>query len=160
MSAIIVTLLLVMLSIVLIGIVWTVINSMIKSKVSSASSCFGNFDKVTLNSKYTCYNSSTSHVQFSLNVGDIALDGVVVAMSNAAQSKSFEIKNTSQTIANLTTYSGITSTALPGNNSGATYLYYWPGNPPDSIEISPVISGTTCSSSDSISPISDCNLLS
>ena len=159
MSTIIITLLLVVLSIILVVVVWGVVNNTIHQKISSASSCFGNFDKITLNDKYTCYNSSSSKVQFSINIGDINPNGVVVSISNTEGTKTFTIKSESETIQGLTNYNGSTPTSLPGKNSGATYLYSWPfANAPDSIEISPIISGTTCSSSDSISPIANCNL--
>lgn len=159
-STIIVALLLVVLTIVLVAIVWTVINNLVSKNINKASSCFGNFDKVSLNAKYTCYNTSSNQVRFSLNIGDIDIDGVLISITSPGMSKSFTIKNSLQSIAGLTNYSGGAEVQLPDKNSGITYIYTWSGSDvPNSIEIAPIIKDNQCSSSDSISPIDNCNLL-
>ena len=38
------------------GIVWGVVNNMLKGQMEGAEACFGNYDKVTINSIYTCYD--------------------------------------------------------------------------------------------------------
>lgn len=158
-SSIIATLLLVALTVVLVAIVWVVVNGIVNPKIAQSSACFGNYNLVTLNSQYTCYNSSTNSVKFSLNVGNVNVTGIVVSILNNVQSESFTLTNQSQVIANLNLYDGTTSVAAPGPNSGITYIYNWPdSNAPNSIEIAPIINGQQCSSSDSISQISNCNL--
>src|SRR5271157_5816029 len=115
-SSIIATLLLIVLTIVLAGIVWSVVNGLVSQKISQSSACFGNFNTINLNGQYTCYNSSSNSLQFSLNIGDIAVDGVVVSISSQSQSKSITITNTPQTISNLSYYNGTTIVILPGKN--------------------------------------------
>ncbi len=163
LSGIIVAFLLIMISVVLVAVVWVIINNLVGQKIKESSACFGNFDKVTLNDKYTCFNSSLVAIQFSLKLGDISPDGVIVSITSAEQSKTFTINKTSSTITDLTNYNGSTDVSLPQKNSGRTYIYKWSQQDskdiPDSIEIAPILDGQTCSSSDSLSQIDDCNLI-
>ncbi len=159
-SSIIATLLLIVLTIVLIVVVWTVVNNLVKDKISQSSACFGNFEKVTLNDLYSCYNSSSNQMQFSLNIGDIEVDSVVVSVSSPAESKSFTITNDLQTVAGVKYLSGATLIKLPGKNSAITYLFDWTGSgTPNSVQIAPIISTQQCSVSDSITTIDNCALL-
>jgi flagellin-like protein len=160
-SSIIATLLLIVLTIVLVVIVWTVVNSLISSKINQSSACFGNFNTISLNGQYTCYNTTTSpFVQFSLNIGDISVDGVIISISSGGQSKSITITNTPKVIANLTYYNGTASVVLPGKNSGMTYYYNWSGPAPGSIQIAPIIKGQQCAASDTLTTIDNCILFS
>jgi flagellin-like protein len=163
-SSIIATLLLIVLTIVLVVIVWSVVNGLVTQKISQSTACFGNFNSISLNGQYTCYNSSSSsnYLQFSLNIGDVAVDGVLISISSPSQSESITLTNTPQTISNLSYYNGGgTTVALPGKNSGITYIYTWVGSDaPRSIQIAPIVKGQQCASSDSITTISPCYLLS
>lgn len=160
-SSIIATLLLIVLTIVLVVIVWTVVNSLISSKINQSSACFGNFNTINLNGQYTCFNSTTNSIQFSLNIGGIAADGVLVTISSPAQSKSITLTNKPQVIANLTYYNGTASVMMPPQNSAMTYDYSWSGSDtPDSIQIAPIVKGQQCSTSDSLTTIDNCLLLS
>ena len=146
-STIIATLLLVVLTIVLVAVVWTVINV---------------YNDITLNNEYSCYNSSSNQVQFSLNIGGSSVDGALVSISGPSQSKSFTITTQTQASQGLSNYpDGSSQVILPGINSGSTYLYSWTGSSaPNSIQVAPVIGGQQCSASDSIQKLDDCSLLS
>jgi len=159
-SSIIATLLLIVLTVVLIAVVWGVINGLVKGKIGESSACFGNFEEVKLSSLYSCYNRTSNQTQFSLNIGNLDVDGVLVSISGPSQSKSFTIKNVLQNITNVTNYNGTTQVILPEKNSGATYRYSW-GNSaaPNSIQIAPSISGQQCPMSDSISSLDNCALM-
>jgi flagellin-like protein len=159
-SSIIATLLLIVLTIVLVVVVWSVVNNLVRGKISQTSACFGNFDEVSLNNLYSCYNSTSKSMQFSLNIGNINPEGVLVSISSESQSKSFTITSELQSIDNLTYYDKTTPVKLPGKNSGVTYLYGWDASvAPGSIQIAPLIDGQQCSVSDSITSIDDCTLL-
>lgn len=159
-SAIIATLLLVALTIVLVVIVWTVINGLVSQKINQSSACFGNFDPVTINDQYTCYNSSSHAVQFSLDVGSTNVDGVIVSISSSGTSSSISINSTAGQVPNLSLYNGTTTVMSPAKNSGITYLYNWTGSDvPNSIQIAPIVSGQQCGASNAV-PLDDCNLLS
>ncbi|HTZ41858.1 MAG TPA: archaellin/type IV pilin N-terminal domain-containing protein [Candidatus Omnitrophota bacterium] len=158
-STIIATLLLVVLTIILIAIVWVVVNNLVRGKISQSSACFGNFDKATLDSMYSCYDSNANEMHFSLNIGDISVDSVLVSISSPSRTKTVTITQTSQTIPGLSYLNGTTIVKLPDQNSGMTYIYDWNGSDvPDSIQISPTIQGQSCSVSDSITTIDNCLL--
>ena len=138
-STIIATLLLVVLTIVLVAVVWTVINNFISPKISQSTSCYNVYNDITLNNEYSCYNSSSNQVQFSLNIGGSSVDGALVSISGPSQSKSFTITTQTQAIQGLSNYpDGSSQVILPGINSGSTYLYSWTGSSaPNSIQVAP-----------------------
>jgi flagellin-like protein len=159
-SSIIATLLLIVLTIVLVAVVWGVVNSLVKGKISQSSACFGNFEEIKLSQLYSCYDSNLKQVHVSLNIGNIVVDGVLVSISGQSQTKSFTITNSPQLISNLANYDRTTQVSLPGKNSGATYIYNWSDAvAPNSIQVAPSISGQQCSQSDSISSLESCALL-
>lgn len=161
MSAVIVTLLLVALSVGLIVIVGTVVKNIVNQKLGQASSCVGSFSNdLTLDNQHTCYNSSANSVEFMVDIGSINLDGIYISITSPAKSETFTINNgTNNSISGLTDYYGDVNVTLPGEDSGVKYIYHWTGSDiPDSIQIAPIINGHQCSSSDSISSLQDCNL--
>lgn len=163
LSTIVVTLLLIALSMAAVVIVWTVVNNLIKKQIGSSESCFGNYNKITINKQYTCFEkiSDTEYrLLFSLSVGDVIVDKVIVSVSSASAIKSYEITNTAKTFPDLIMHSGIdyANVILPAKNSGLTYNATL-GSLIDSIQIAPVINGNQCDVSDSISQIEDCSIL-
>ncbi len=161
-SGFIVALLLIALALVVSIIVWTVVNNIVQEKLKEAESCFKNFNKVTINSRYTCYNSS-GLVQFSIDIGDIDVEGVLIAISAEGRSKSFTLTTEEKQIENLTDLSGNPDVKLPEKNGGQTYIYNWGSiflTNPDSIKIAPIIDGIQCEVSDSLFNIDNCNTLS
>jgi hypothetical protein len=160
LSAIVITVILVALSMAAIVMVWAFVNNMIKKQISSSESCFGNAEKVTLNRQYTCYEQTGSSykLRFSLSIGDVQVDRVIVSLSSAGTTKSYQITNLNQTIPNLVMYSGTnpTNVILPEKNAGLTYNVTGFTSKIDSIQIAPVIGETTCEVSDSLSEIDSC----
>tara|TARA_Y100000034_G_C6803795_1_gene360733 strand:- start:34 stop:537 length:504 start_codon:yes stop_codon:yes gene_type:complete len=160
-SGIIAAILLVGLVVVAIGIVGLVIRNTISEQIERTESCFGNFNKVTINNLYTCHNTSSGNLLISLSIGDITVEKVLIAISGTGTTKSFEIHNSSSTITGFTNYpSGLDSVKLPSKNGGLTYIYDLTtggfSGKPDKIEIAPTISGTQCEISDSLLSIDDC----
>jgi hypothetical protein len=159
LSAIVITVILIALSMAAVIVVWVFVNNMIKKQISSSESCFGNFDKVKLNQQYTCYDSTNNILRFSLNIGNIEVDKVVVSVSSASAVKSYEIINGTE-ISGLVMYSGTNPSTilLPGKNSGLTYNATGFSSSIDLVQISPVIGGTQCEVSDSISEVETCQI--
>jgi hypothetical protein len=160
-STIIATLILIGLVIVIIGIIWVGIRGVITKQIESTESCFGNFDKIILNSLYTCYNESSGNMHISLSIGDIEVDKVLISISGTGTTKNFEINNTASTIGGFTNFpSGTPNIKLPDKNSGLTYIYDLStggfSGRPDKIEISPVIGNQQCDVSDSLLDIENC----
>ncbi len=141
-------------------IIWSVINSLLENKLDEAKSCAGNFDKVTINNRYTCYNSTSDRLQFSISIGDIDIDSVIVGVSASGTTKSYKLNNSAVSSPDLIPYpSGSGTVKLPGKNSGSTYLTATNSYPtsPDAIEILPVINEKQCEVADSLDSIDDCS---
>lgn len=158
-SGVVEALIMVALTIALIAVVWVVINGLVNKSVSSSQSCFGNFNKVTINSRYTCYDSAKDELRFSISVGDISVDELLISVSEQGTSSSIKLNNTLSTIPNVQPYAGGTQVKLPGKNSGLTYNLTDVFTAPDSIEIAPTIDGNQCDVADTLNQIDDCSLL-
>jgi len=141
-------------------IVWVVIKNMVEQKTKGTESCFGNFEKVTLNPLYTCFDSTG--IWFSISIADIDVDAVLVSMAAGGATKSFEITNTPRKITDLANYSSgdfdDDLIKLPGRNEGLTYITNFHLGEPDSIEISPIINGNQCGVSDSMTEFYNCSV--
>jgi len=164
LSAVVTTVIIVALSMAAIVLVWVFVNNMIKKQISSSEACYGNYDKVQINKQYTCYEriSATNYkLRFSLSIGDIQVDKVIVSVSSGGKINSYQIINET-TIPNLVMYSGPNPSTiiLPGKNAGLTYNATGFTAKIDSVQIAPVIGGNLCEVSDSISDIEDCILIS
>lgn len=167
LSAVVATLMLILLTLVLVGILWAVIGGIFSDNVDDSKNCFGNFDKVTINERYTCYDPSVSpkEFKFSINVDDIEADAIIVGISdNSGQKISFKL-NKSGSYPYLKPLNGNygDNVSVPGENSGLTYIFNvdskLSGNRPDLIEIIPVIEGSQCEVSSRVSEIVYCSAL-
>ena len=142
-------------------IVWVVVRNIIQGRLEGVESCFGIYEKVTINSRYTCHENP--NFQFSISIGDIDVNSVIVSISGAGATNSYTITNGNQTIANLANYGstgfGTDQIKLPGENSGLTYVASGFTEKPDLIQIAPVIDSKQCEVSDSLSEIDDCSTL-
>lgn len=162
-SGVIVVVILIALVMVVSVIVWTVINNLVTDKLGKAESCFGIFGEVTINSRYTCYKSSFGEFQFSINIGDIDVDEIIIAISGNGTTKSYElsyINATDYTIKPFGSDDYTDNVTLPEKNAGLTYVTNSFSTKPDLIEIMPVINKNKCEVSDSLSEIDYCSLLS
>ena len=158
LSEIVVSLILVLLTVVAVVIVSVVVNNLIGENIEKSESCFGNFGKITLDEKYTCFDNSNNRVQFSLSIGDVDVEGVLVSISTQSGTTPFIMTNEEQTITGLTNYDRSTNVKLPLKNSDRTYFYDF-GTSPNTIQIAPIIDGTQCEVSDVVTDIDDCLLL-
>ena len=138
-------------------IVWVVVRNIVQGELEGVESCFGGYGEVTINDRYTCFNSSSNQFQFSINIGDVNADSVLVSISGEGATKSYTIKNINELISGLGPYpSGSGNVTLPGKNSGLTYIENTFITKPDLMQIAPIISGKQCETSDSLSEIDDC----
>jgi len=163
-SGVVVVVIMIALVMVTTLIVWGVVKNIVKGRLSDVESCFGIFGKVTINNRYTCYNSSSNELQFSISIGDVNVDKILVLISGGGATKSFEISSEEELITGLGPYpSGSGNVTLPGKNSGLTYIYNLTQGGfltvPDSIQLIPIIEGKQCDVSDSLSEIDSCLLL-
>jgi hypothetical protein len=161
LSTIVITVILIAVSIAAIGLVWTFASNMINKQMKNSEACFGNFDKVVLNKQYTCYNEVIPNaeytLQFSLSIGDVTVDKVIIGASSPNLIKSYPITNTPGTVPGL---AGGSTIVLPVKNAGTTYTTTDNFiSKPDYIKIIPVINGVQCDVSDSVEQIADCDLM-
>ena len=142
------------------GVVWKVVNNLVSEQLEEAGSCFGMFDKVKLNNKYTCWNSSSNELLFSINVADADIDKIIVSISGEGKTKSYTLEKTEKAIDGLVSFPERNSQVkAPGKNEGLTYISSDFTTKPDSITIYPVVGEKQCDSADTISSIDSCVLL-
>ena len=161
-------------------IVWGVVNRTIRGQTEGAEACFGNYNKVTINSIYTCYDPVEDTFHFSLSIGDIEVDEVLVSVSSEGGTTPYTLTNEDQIITGLFPYvtqgdvcfteEGCTSPEvcinrncvtprniiLPNKNAGLTYIATGFTTKPDLMRIAPIISGNQCEISDTLSNIESC----
>ena len=158
MSEVVTTVLMIALVLALVGIVWGVINSMVNKELKSTEACFGNFDKVTMNEEYTCYNLTTKELYFSINVGDVNLDKIYIVIGSQGTTNNINLNLTSTDLTNVRNYPANTSGVVaPVANSGKTYIYAGLGVAPDYVRVSPVINGEKCQESYALTNIEACS---
>jgi len=160
-APVVATVILIALVMVIVAAVWVVVNNLVKGGLEESEACFGIFEKVSLNSRYTCYNSSSNEFWFSISIDDIDVDEVLVGISAEGTSVSFRISKTPSEIDNLVMYSTRSSSIiLPSKNAGLTYILNMTGagfsETPNSISIAPIINDIQCGVSDSMYGIDRC----
>jgi len=81
LSGVVTALILILLSIAAVAIVWASVKKTVSNKLEDAGSCFdvGFSDKVKLNNEYTCFNSSDNSTQFSIDIGDIEIEELLIS---------------------------------------------------------------------------------
>lgn len=161
LSAIVATVILILLVMVTMGIVWVSVSNIIREKTEGAQSCFdvGFSEKITFNNDYTCYDSANNETQFSISVGDIDVEKVVVSISAEGSSKSFVITTQSGVVTDLLAYPERgTAIVLPGKNSGLTYIATGIRSPPEWIKIAPYAGEKQCEVTDTVYSLEDCSL--
>lgn len=162
-STVVETVILIALTIAVVSIVWVVVNNLVQKNIQSSESCFGVFDKVTLNPRYTCYNDTagTDELWFSISVGDIeSIDDILVAISGGGTSASFKILEDAPS--ELSYYPGRTQpVGIPNKDQGLTYIYRLSASSPapERIEIALIIDGEICGNIDSVEQFDSCSLL-
>lgn len=158
MSDVVTTVILVAVSLAAIVLVWTFVSSMVKKQIKTSESCFGNYDKISINRYYTCYETvgSAYRLKFSLSVGDVNVDKIITLISSGGATKSYTLTNEEKAVTGLTMSPSGTQVKLPGKNGGLTYLTEEFSSKIDLIQIVPVIGGTQCEVADSVSEIEPC----
>lgn len=165
LSTVIATVLLIALVMATSTIVWVSTNKLIDSKTKGTQECFkiASSENVVLNEEYTCFNPTTDEVQFSLDIGDVEIDGVVISILVGGNSKVFTLTNTPQVISDIRPYKGIVGDAvkLPGKNEGKTYIAsgFTESEVIQWIKIAPIIDDKQCDMTDEVYKVVDCNLL-
>jgi hypothetical protein len=161
LSTVVATLLIILLTMVSAAILWTAIKAFLKTNIDKTD-CFDveSSDKVILNGRYTCYNSTFHEVQFSVTLGDVDIDSLIVSITMEGVSRSFTLTNDYAANPYLRPYKGNFNdpVKLPDKNGGLTYSASgdFTGAKIDSIQIAPVVDGKQCGATSQIYQIEDC----
>lgn len=172
-SGVIAAVLMIALVMASISIVWVVVNNIVEDKLSEAGSCFDVFDKIEIDDRYTCYTMKEdgsdsegktiyvpNELNFSISVGDIDVQEILVSISSSGKAESFNLKP-GFTDPNVKSYGNNYGDQInfPGKNSGQTYSFNLDRvdmGKPTSIQIAPIIGGNTCEVADSLQFIDNC----
>ena len=89
LSVVVATMLLVALTVVAAGIVWTITQKFVEDETNGAKECFDVLDKVSFNDEYVCYDmrNSVNELQFSINIKDADVDKVLIVIFSPGQSR-------------------------------------------------------------------------
>lgn len=165
LSSIVVTMLLILLTITISGVLYSIIRPMVQNNLRKSEICLEMMDKVELSSLDTCYNLTSKKLFFLIDVKDTeVIDRLDIVISNNETQKSINLEKIPKKVDNLTYYDSSYytvpgSVAMPNKKTGILYNYTWGGTsyPPVSIEMIPSSEGFTCSGSDLISQIPLCS---
>jgi len=157
MSAIVAVMILILIVLAGTAIIWKVLNKTVDEGLEEAKSCYDLMGKVTVNSKYTCYNSIEKEMDVSVEVGDVDIDGLFIVIAFETSAVSFELTNEEAPIENLRNYDGTYQVKVPGKNAGSTYIASNIVEMPFSIEIAPKINDNLCEG-DSFTNIGFCSM--
>lgn len=141
------------------AVIWGVVGNLVKTKTEHISSCFDvDFsDSIFFNNDYTCFNSSSGEMQFSLGIGDVDIEKAIVSISYGGNSKVFSLTNTDESISELFTYpSRQSAISLPEKNSGKTYIATGISSQPEWVKVIPYVDGKQCEYSDTVYNPYDC----
>lgn len=174
LSTVISVIILILLTLAVVSSVWVIVNNILNEKIDKSKACDLNFDKLTLNSEYTCQkkdNFGKNELQISINRGDIDLDEIKIFISNETDSSSFDLSDPSnEKLFFWLILGGDADWSNPHplleKESGETYIYSqsvafgFPktisGGTFQSIHIAPIIDEQECDISSSIKSIRQC----
>jgi hypothetical protein len=159
-STVVATVIIIALTVTTGAIVWSIVSNLVSEQLEEGQECFGVLDQVQLNNDFTCYNATSDRMQFSINVGDINITGILISVSFAGTSKSITLTKDNQTISDVKNYpSGSNGVKMPGKNAGLTYFFEGIDSYPASVSIIPIVKKEQCGSSDTIHEIDDCQAI-
>jgi len=156
LSVVIATVILVALTLAAIGIIWTAVNTLVEDSTEGAESCFNLFEKVSIEDRYTCYNVTSGETVFSISVGDVDLEGVLVGVATNTTGVSLALVKGGSLIPGLRMFNGSSTVFSPAKNSGESYVLSGLNGTPRLVEIIPVVGGTECDIIDTVEDFGSC----
>lgn len=121
-SALVATVLLILITVAAIGIIWSAVMPMINKATQYGQSCMNARLQIDTDSGYTCYNASgvvlTNIVR---GADDFVPSAIQLIVAGGGQSKVFKVVN-NQATTNVVMLGGATSLEIPGTNEEKTYV--------------------------------------
>jgi Na+-translocating ferredoxin:NAD+ oxidoreductase RnfG subunit len=143
-STVVTIMILILFTLLIAGIIWNLVSKTAEKDLSEAKSCYDLLNKVVINSKYTCYDLLNEKMHVSVEVRDIEIEKLFIAISYEHSSDIFELTNKIGVIENFTNYNGTIETRAPSKNSGKTYTATNVTETPLSVELTPVLNENLC----------------
>lgn len=164
LSTVIATVLIILLVVVSVTIVWTFVSNIVEKNLNEDTQNCLDLEtsekvKLSMDGGYTCFNSTFDEVRFSISLGDVEIESLIVMISMGGNSRSFTLTNTPTVVEDLRPDRGAFTDAvtLPGKNSGLTYSARgFDGDKIDSIMISPVVGKKQCGATSKVYDITNC----
>ncbi len=124
-SAIIATLLIIMLTIVIFSVIYSVMIPAVKNYLGESKTCFDALDKVKINKdELTCYNEETGETGISVKRDDVELDEIIISLIGEGDSRKFEISDNMKSDNIRMYYSNYSQELeLPGKLEERTYVF-------------------------------------
>lgn len=125
-SAVVATVLIILITVAAVTIIWAAIIPMIKTQLEEGTVCLDATSALAIENKgYTCFNAATVDVQVSHGAKDIGLSGIQFLISKAGDTTSV----TETTVANL-----------PTPNGEKVVTVAFAAGTPDSVAVAPIVS--------------------
>lgn len=124
-SAIIASLLLILLSVAAVAILWSFINPMIRGNLETGKSCFELREYFTVSdSEYTYYNSTKTSIMIERSSEEYNVSGFIASLEHDSQSTRFDIINGRVTGVKMLVSSGDTEDLkIPKSGEARTYIF-------------------------------------
>lgn len=160
-SGVVVMVVMIALVIAVAAIVFTTTKKTVEEKIEKTQACgLEIIGKISINSKYVCYDEIKDEVVFSINRGEIELDKLIIAIETETKITQIEMRDgQGEIINNLYPFNGNPGDLikLPAKNAGKTYIGTGFDEEIIGIKIVPVINGEQCEAADSLNEITPCS---
>jgi len=167
LSAVVIMVIMVALVMAVMAVVFTLTKKTVEEKIEQTESCGINLlDKLSINSEFVCYDSSSQKFVFSINRGDIELDNLLIAIETETKIIQFQLDGNDQEFCGETNElynygkddcDPVDKVTLPGKKAGKTYITTNFLEPVIAVQIAPFIGGKQCEVVDTITNIIDCS---
>jgi len=138
LSAVIATVLLIMLTVGAVALIAGVIIPFVKNQLDTSKKCFEVIDQISIvQGVYTCYNSSNTEIMIKRASKNFELKGFLVSLSNKSSSQVYRIYNNSET-SGVRMHSGEQILKIPDIGGAYTYRFLSSG---DYVSVAPILEG-------------------
>ncbi|MDD5149126.1 MAG: hypothetical protein PHC28_01415 [Flavobacterium sp.] len=143
-SEVISMLLIVMITLGIFAIVYSVVVPFIKNSLEDSKTCYDVLGKLeVVEDELTCYNKNSQEIYVNIKLKDADIDGILVSLRNEVESKTFEIPNSDE-VKMYWNYSA--ALEIPGKNEERTYVFDLDFIP-DGVVVAPIVNEKTCDES-------------
>ena len=126
-STVVVTVLLILIGFLAVGLIWGFVLPLVKEGLGKGKSCFDLRDYLTiLESKYTCYTSSSTSLMIDRDLGNYSIKGFIVSVISEGSSTRYQVEPggvTGVSMRDKTTNEVQDNIELPLPGEARTYIF-------------------------------------